>query len=311
MNNPSISVVMPVFNAEKYLRQAIDSILKQTYKNFEFIIVNDGSTDKSLEIIKTYTDKRIRLINKKNTGVADSLNLGISIAKSRLIARMDADDIAYPNRLKLQYDYLRKNEKVVCVGSSADIIDMKGKYVFKNNMLEDSALIKALLPYKTPFIHPTTMYYKETAQKAGLYKNIPLIEDILFFNELSKYGQFGNIGKSLIRYRYTITSSTRRTKIINKIIKNIIDDYLATNIVNPQIITALKNAQKYITKEDKVYNYHMTLAKKYLWNVDNKILAKYHLEMAGKILKTKDHMMCKMILYIPYAINKRLYKIVK
>ena len=108
MNTPMISVVMPVYNAEKYLDEAIKSILVQTCKDFEFIIINDGSNDKSLEIIEKYNiqDERIVLINRENRGLIASLNEGIEKTKGRYIARMDADDISLPDRFEKQIEFL-------------------------------------------------------------------------------------------------------------------------------------------------------------------------------------------------------------
>ena len=110
MNEPLISVLLCTYNDEKYIKDAIESILNQTFKKFEFIIVNDGSTDRTLDIIKQYNDERIVLIDKKNTGLTDSLNLGVSIAKTNWIARMDGDDISINNRFENQIKYLKDKE---------------------------------------------------------------------------------------------------------------------------------------------------------------------------------------------------------
>ena len=118
-----LSVIMPVFNEEKYIAQAIDSIICQTYSNFEFIIINDGSSDSSIDIIKSYNDKRIRVIdNGKNIGISQSLNKGINISQGEYIARMDANDIATQNRFEMQINYLENNE-VTLVGTHHDIIN--------------------------------------------------------------------------------------------------------------------------------------------------------------------------------------------
>ena len=119
-----ITVLMSVYNGEEYLRIAIDGILNQTYNDFEFIIINDGSTDQSRNIICSYTDKRIKLIdNDKNNGLIYSLNKGIENASGKYIARMDADDISLPTRLQKQFDYLESNKHFALVGSSAILID--------------------------------------------------------------------------------------------------------------------------------------------------------------------------------------------
>src|SRR5688500_15226048 len=125
-HKPAISVVMSAYNSDKYIAKAIESILNQTFKDFEFIIINDGSKDESLKIIKRYgkKDKRIVLIdNKKNLGLIKSLNKGLKIAKGKYIARMDSDDIAMPQRFKIQLDYLDKNRNIFLVGTSFEQID--------------------------------------------------------------------------------------------------------------------------------------------------------------------------------------------
>ena len=120
---PKVSVVMSVFNQEKYLPIAIESILNQTYTDFEFIIVNDGSNDSSNDIILGYKDKRIILIEQENTGLPVALNLAISKTKGDFIARMDSDDISHPSRLKKQLEHLKQNPEMDLIGSSVRIID--------------------------------------------------------------------------------------------------------------------------------------------------------------------------------------------
>ncbi|MCP8319033.1 MAG: glycosyltransferase, partial [Candidatus Methylarchaceae archaeon HK01B] len=130
MKSPKITILMSVYNGEKYLREAIDSILNQTFKDFEFLIINDGSTDRTVEILRSYHDSRIKIItNEKNMGLTKSLNKGLKIARSEYVARMDADDISYPRRLEVQYEYMKKNPDVGIVGSWNDVIDDKGNTI--------------------------------------------------------------------------------------------------------------------------------------------------------------------------------------
>ena len=126
---PTISVLMAVYNGELWLKESIRSVLKQTFSNFEFIIINDGSEDSSVEIIESFIkkDTRILLFNKSNTGLADSLNYGMMQAKGKWVARIDADDICESNRLQEQLDFVKLNKDYVLVGSGLNIIDEKGK----------------------------------------------------------------------------------------------------------------------------------------------------------------------------------------
>ncbi len=143
MKSPIISVVMSVYNGDKYLREEIESILNQTFKDFEFIIVNDGSTDKSLEIIKSYNDPRIVIIDQENTGLAKALNNGINIAKGRYIARMDQDDISNPERFEKQIEFLENLSEYVAIGSWSNHISEHGEYLYTCKMpIDSSTLIK-------------------------------------------------------------------------------------------------------------------------------------------------------------------------
>src|SRR5438270_5027187 len=119
MKEPLVSVVMTVYNAQEYLNMAIDSILNQTYRNLEFIIIDDGSTDNSGHIIEAYNDSRIKYTPQKNRGLAAALNKGIGVARGKYIARMDHDDISYRTRLEKQVEFLENNKGVAMVGASS------------------------------------------------------------------------------------------------------------------------------------------------------------------------------------------------
>src|ERR1700761_448098 len=123
-HQPHISVLMPAYNAEKYIGTAINSLLKQTFSSFELVIINDGSTDNTINIINAFNDKRIKLVDQQNKGIAAALNHGLKIARAPYIARFDADDICMPERLEVQYNFLSMNPDYVIVGSDADYIDM-------------------------------------------------------------------------------------------------------------------------------------------------------------------------------------------
>lgn len=130
MQNPQISIVMPVYNRENLVEFAIESILNQTFIDFEFIIVNDGSTDKTLEKILSFEDNRIKIINnQKNSGIVFSRNIGITSALGNYISMFDSDDIALPNKLEIQYNFLEKNPEFAMVGSWVKWIDENGKFL--------------------------------------------------------------------------------------------------------------------------------------------------------------------------------------
>lgn len=200
---PLISVVMPVYNSEKYVVEAVRSILQQTHENLEFIIINDGSTDNSEKIILGFEDSRIKYVNRANYGVAASLNYAIKISSGNLIARMDADDISYPDRLSTQFEYLSNNTDCVMTGSNADIIDMKGEYLYTSVLPDNQKEIVLRLKYTSPFFHSSVLFRKEIFEKCdGYYEPVKHhVEDFILWNKFLNHGRLYNIEKPLIKYR--------------------------------------------------------------------------------------------------------------
>jgi len=156
VNNQSITVLMPVYNGEKYLDEAIRSILGQTFKDFEFLIIDDYSNDKSCEIISAFSDERIKLIkNNKNMGQAITMNKGINLAKGKYIARIDQDDISLPKRLQIQYEYMENNSNVGLLGCNIQNVDENLNYIsFRNRPTTHYQNLWRLL-YNTCLMHPT------------------------------------------------------------------------------------------------------------------------------------------------------------
>lgn len=222
-----VSVVMCVFNTEKYVKRAIESILHQTLQNFEFIIVNDASKDLTSTIVQLYAkrDKRIRLINNdRNLKIAHSLNRGVSYAKADLIARMDADDISLPERLETQYAFLKQHPNIAIVGTNISVTDDKEKEVWKREYPTESKEIKKIIFRYAPFAHPTVMFRKKVFEELGGYdpKMIPC-EDIDFWFRIGTKYNFGNIPKSLLKYSLSVKSGShydiRKTELVGFKIK--------------------------------------------------------------------------------------------
>ena len=218
-NKPSISVVMPTYNAEIYIARAIESILNQTKKDFELIIVDDCSSDKTLSIAKRYVrdDKRIKIFsNKKNLKIAKTLNKAISYAKADIIARMDADDVSDVARLEMQYKVLERNPKVAVVGAYMTVINERGKEISKREYPTASNDLKKVIFRYNPFAHPVVMFRKKAYQEFGGYvENIFPVEDLdLWFKIGTKY-EFATIPKYLLKYTlYTTSSSHKNLKSI-------------------------------------------------------------------------------------------------
>ncbi|WP_294324248.1 glycosyltransferase [uncultured Chryseobacterium sp.] len=218
---PLISVILPVYNAEKFIAYTIKSILQQTYSNFELIIINDGSIDNTLEVIKNFHDHRIILIDKKNTGLTDSLNLGIQKASGDWIARIDADDIAFLNRFEEQIKYLA--DDVAVVGTQCELIDNEGNNIGRITLpLNHNQILRRGLSFRNMFVHPTVMINKKMLLKSGLYDNyINAAEDLDLWLRLSMYGKLLNMDSTLLKYRMhenKISITKREEQLLNAII---------------------------------------------------------------------------------------------
>ncbi len=213
INNPLISVILPVYNANGYLPLALESIFAQTYKNFELIAVDDGSTDNSLDILKKYAkkDQRIKVYhNKRNLNIANSLNLGIKHAKGQYIARMDADDISLPHRFQKQIHFLLKHPEVIILGGQVRTIDVNGKALGRKLFPILDNEIRESLYTSNPIQHPTAIINKFLLPKNFSWYNpsLPPAEDYDLFFRLGQYGKYHNLNHFVLKYRQYLGSST-------------------------------------------------------------------------------------------------------
>jgi glycosyltransferase involved in cell wall biosynthesis len=205
----SVTILLPVFNGEDYLPEAIDSILRQTHEDFEFLIIDDGSTDRSLEIIRGYEDPRIRiLINSDRLKLSGALNRGLDEAKGTFIARMDADDIALPDRLRKQVDFLNHNAEVGLCGTSIRVF---GQARERNDIYPKSTEdIRSYALFDCPFCHPTVMFRREwfashLLRYSGCYYPT---EDFELWSRAIEQFPSVNLEEVLLRYRIHEKSMT-------------------------------------------------------------------------------------------------------
>ena len=199
--DPLISVIMPAFNAVAYLTQAIDSILSQTYANFELIILNDGSTDQTDGVIKAFTDTRIRYFeNQSNLGLVATLNLGLAAARGQYIARMDADDISFPVRFERQINYLESHPSIGVVGSAVQLIDESNRRLRLSRFPLDPDLVRWILIFTNPVAHPSVMMRKSIIQSVGGYRHCRA-EDIDLWERLIQVTQISNLSTVLLKLR--------------------------------------------------------------------------------------------------------------
>jgi glycosyltransferase involved in cell wall biosynthesis len=201
---PLVTVLMSVYNGEDFLAEAIESILGQTFKEFEFLIVNDGSKDKSSEIVGKYaqTDQRIRLIEQENKGLVASLNRGLEEARGTLIARIDADDIAYPDRLEKQVAHMSKNPEVIASGSAITLIDAQGQIIRQIEYPLTTDEVRKKMIEGSKLAHPAVMMRRAVVLEVGAYREVCRpADDYDLWLRLLEVGEIDNLGEPLLYYR--------------------------------------------------------------------------------------------------------------
>lgn len=199
---PEISVILPVYNAEQFLQEALNSIKTQTFRNFEVLMINDGSTDSSLKILQTMekSDKRFKLVNlKKNMGIVEALNAGIDLARGEFIARMDADDISLPERFQKQISHLRNCQDVNILGCGLTYIDKNGKRLGVDRFSDFNVPVLV----QTPLFHPTVIIRRNPVFTSGLRyrKEFNYAEDYCLWLEAKKLGKIDALNEILLLYR--------------------------------------------------------------------------------------------------------------
>ncbi len=257
MTDPKISVIMPVFNGEKYLREAIESILNQSFTDFEFIIVNDGSTDDTLEIIKNYKDIRMKIINnEKNIGLTKSLNNSIIIATGQYIARQDADDISLPNRFEEQVQYLDENPEVMLLGTSVYLIDEFGK-IEERRMILTKPNLKSFLQ-GNQFNHGTTMFRRKTIDTLGGYNELfKYCQDYELWIRITKNYEVRNLRQTLYMLRCHHESigfkSIEESTLYNLLAKRMVINDLNENLVSIIQKNGIRIFYDYLNYNERIF----------------------------------------------------------
>ncbi len=217
-NQVLISVVLPVYNAQDYLFDSINSILTQTHTNLELILVNDGSTDDSLKIMEEFSakDSRINIINRENKGLIYSLNEGIEMARGQFIARMDADDISLPTRLKKQLDYITQNQLDICgchYFEINEVGDISGLVLVPKN----AQMVNIALASTVPFAHPSVLIRKNFMTQNNIKYGTNCFkhaEDLALWMNMHEAGaRFGNVNDILFQYRLLSDSLSRKKRV--------------------------------------------------------------------------------------------------
>jgi glycosyltransferase involved in cell wall biosynthesis len=226
--NPTVTVLLPAYNAQAFIGSAVKSVLEQTFNDFELIVINDGSTDKTLSILEDFArqDSRLRLISRPNTGYVVALNEGLALARGELIARMDADDLCLPERFEKQVAYLRANPDCVLLGTNVAQMDEAGMVIgpMPDIAFGHEKINQALLRRGWPIVHPAVMMRTDAVQKLGGYvvEYCPN-EDHDLFLKLGEVGRLENLPDVLVYYRkHDQSQSTKKMQQTVAIVSRII-----------------------------------------------------------------------------------------
>ncbi len=217
-----VSILLPVYNDEEFISKSVSSVLKSSYKNFELIIINDGSTDKSPEIINDFKDPRIKLYDKQNSGLIESLNYGLTKCNSEIIMRMDGDDEISENKIEIQLKSFLNSDSVLH-GTGAKIIDNSSRVLQEISVNEDHKdIINNLRTLNTSMIHPSIMFYKDIILKSGGYDSkFEVAEDYELYYRISRIGKLTNIDLPLLMLRkneHNISKKRSSTQTLNTLI---------------------------------------------------------------------------------------------
>lgn len=230
---PLVSVVMSVYNGEKYLEEAIGSILNQTFTDFEFIIIDDGSTDGTRAILESYNDSRIALVyNQENIGIPRSVNRGLALVRGKYVARMDADDVAMLHRFERQVAFLEKHPEIGILGSACQLIDTNGREQGFWQVPTNDLQIRWKSLLATPFWHPTVMMRCDVLIQNGLKYDEALLaaEDYDLWTRMLKYTCGANLSEPLIQYRLCQGATSTH---IETLLKN--HDIIALRTIQEQL----------------------------------------------------------------------------
>lgn len=280
---PEVTILMPAYNAGKYIWDAIDSVLNQTFTNFQLLIINDGSTDQTISVIEQFDDHRLSVIHQTNKGIAAALNNGLREAKGRFIARFDADDICLPQRLEKQVSFLKNNTDYVITGCDAEYISESGEHLFnfKCSAHSHESIIDRLYFY-CPFIHSGVMYRKQAVLDCGGYcEDAHTFEDYLLWVQLATKGKYYNIPEQLIKVRFNPNSITIDEKWRSKRFREIKRDAISKGAISKnEGDELLELIREQDTEKVKVGSYYALCGKKFLVDNHHPIKARDHLSKA-------------------------------
>jgi len=313
MSSPMVTILMPAYNAAVFIKEAINSVLEQSFTDFELLVIDDGSVDDTAAIIREFTDPRIIYLQKDHQGIASALNMGLREAKGRFIARFDADDVCMPNRLLKQVEFLSADDRYVLCGSDAEYISESGEHLFNFTCIGHThEEIRSQLYVLCPFIHSSVMYRKEAVIAAGGYSpHAHNFEDYLLWVQLATYGRYANMPEQLIRVRFNPASVTidekwrgyRFRQLKRKII-------LKGNITAEEGDELKAIIQNQNTQKIKKGAYYALCGKKFLVNNHQPSKARTYFSKAISIHPLRwDNYAFYLLSYFPQRVISWLYRI--
>ncbi len=284
-----ITVLMPTYNSGRYIYESIKSILNQTFGNFEFIILNDGSTDQTEEIISIFHDQRIVYKKKEHTGLSDTLNFGLNLVQTELVARMDSDDIADIKRLQYQFNFISNNPDCDIIGSNINVINKSNQILYRLNYPENDLEIKKKLLVNSVIPHAAVLMKKSVFNKVGYYSNQEgIIEDYDFWLRSLNKLKFYNIQHYLYSYRRyedSKTGSFQKFILEREKVFNMMERFISENHKLYFITDSEKDClnAKFLIR----YSPHLEI---------NKIFSKLHLSIFQKLFFS-------VILIVPFKLR--------
>jgi glycosyltransferase involved in cell wall biosynthesis len=249
---PLVSVLLPVYNAEKYLNLAIESILRQSFKDFEFVIIDDKSTDSSKQIIASYAtiDSRIKFIsNPENQGGCRTLLAGLSHCNGTYIVRMDNDDWSFPDRLAKQVRYMESNRRVGILGGAIELINERGVVIGRRHYESSDERIRKKIFFSSPFAHPAVIIRRSVLDVVGAYNiSYAPADDYELYFRIGKVSEFANLTDVILKYRVSngsmTVTQTRKMEIETVRVRNV---YLSEGSYNTRIVHYLFNFLHYLS----------------------------------------------------------------
>lgn len=306
-NHPAVSVVLPVFNAERFLGEAIDSTLTQTFADLELIAVDDGSTDRSLEILHDYEsrDERVRVIARSHTGIVGARNEGIKAARGRYVAALDNDDAMYPTRLAEQVVFLEDQDDVVAVGAAALLVDIDGDPLIDRHLATAADKIEQeLLNGRNPMMQPGVLFRRDTLLEIGGYReSCNYSEDYDLFLRLSERGKLRNLDQVLLKHRQHLNraSTSQYEQQRRVVVESLTEAYQRRGLVRP--FPEIEAAWHPNTP----VGYHIRCASD-AWDGDNPATVRKH---AFALWKLRPWSLRALELYSRTVMGRRAYSIVE